>query len=44
MEVFGAKTKTEHALLSALSPATQHRLNDELRTVLLTLEGPAQPV
>jgi DNA-binding MarR family transcriptional regulator len=43
LEVFSAKTETEHALLSALTPAEQRRLNDDLRTVLLALEGPAQP-
>src|SRR6266571_3477209 len=43
LEVFSAKTDTWHALLSALSPADQRRLNDDLRTVLLALEGPAQP-
>jgi DNA-binding MarR family transcriptional regulator len=42
LEVFSAKTETEHALLSALTPAEQRRLNDDLRTVLLALEGPAQ--
>jgi hypothetical protein len=43
LEVFSAKTDTWHAPLSALSPARQRRLNDDLRTVLLALEGPAQP-
>jgi DNA-binding MarR family transcriptional regulator len=43
LEVFSAKTDTWHAPLSALSPADQRRLNDDLRTVLLALEGPAQP-
>src|SRR6266702_6347721 len=43
LEVFSAKTDTWYALLSALSPADQRRLNDDLRTVLLALEGPAQP-
>jgi DNA-binding MarR family transcriptional regulator len=38
MEVFAVKTDTEHSLLSALPPATQHRMNNDLRTVLLTLE------
>jgi DNA-binding MarR family transcriptional regulator len=41
LKVFAAKTETEHALLSALSPDAQRRLNDDLRTVLLALEGPA---
>jgi DNA-binding MarR family transcriptional regulator len=40
-EVFAAKTHTEYALLSPLSPATQHRINNELRTLLISLEGPA---
>ncbi|WP_206308859.1 MarR family winged helix-turn-helix transcriptional regulator [Streptomyces sp. A1136] len=39
-EVFAAKTKAELALLSALSPTAQSRLNDDLRTVLLALEKP----
>jgi DNA-binding MarR family transcriptional regulator len=39
MEVFGVKTEAENALLSALSPAAQRRLNDDLRTVLIALEG-----
>jgi len=43
LEVFSAKTDSWHALLSVLSPADQRRLNDDLRTVLLALEGPAQP-
>jgi DNA-binding MarR family transcriptional regulator len=43
LEVFSAKTETENTLLSGLPPADQHRLNDDLRTVLLALEGPAQP-
>lgn len=41
LEVFGIKTDAERGLLSALSPAAQRRLNDDLRTVLLALEGPA---
>ncbi len=39
LEVFAVKTETEYALLSAMSPTAQRRVNDELRTVLLTLEG-----
>ncbi|MEG8182801.1 MarR family transcriptional regulator [Nocardia terpenica] len=39
MEVFAVKTDTEHAALSALSPATQRRINNDLRTVLLALEN-----
>lgn len=42
-EVFGVKTETENAMLSALSPAAKQRLNDDLRAVLLTLEGPVLP-
>ncbi|GAA3568065.1 MarR family transcriptional regulator [Amycolatopsis ultiminotia] len=41
MEVFGVKSRAEHALLSSLGPSAQHRLNDDLRTVLVSLEGPA---
>jgi hypothetical protein len=41
--VFSAKTDTWHAPLSVLPPADQRQLNDDLRTVLLALEGPAQP-
>jgi DNA-binding MarR family transcriptional regulator len=40
MEVFGVKTDAEDRLLSAFPPASRQQLNDELRTVLLTLEGP----
>lgn len=40
-EVFAAKTDAEVSVLSALSPATQRRLNNELRTLLISLEGPA---
>ena len=41
LEVMRAKTEAEQAMLGTLSAATQRRLNDELRTVLLALEGPA---
>lgn len=41
LEVFDVKTDTEQALFAALPPAAQRRLNDDLRAVLLTLEGPA---
>jgi DNA-binding MarR family transcriptional regulator len=41
-EVFGTKTETETRLLSALSPAQQRRLNDDLRKLLIHLEGPAK--
>ncbi len=38
MEVFAVKTDAEYRLLSVLSPATQRRINDDLRKVLLNLE------
>ncbi|WP_216901524.1 MarR family winged helix-turn-helix transcriptional regulator [Nocardia alni] len=38
MEVFAVKTDTECRLLSVLSAATQRRINDDLRKVLLNLE------
>lgn len=41
MAGFAVKTETERALLSALSPAARRRMNDDLRTVLVALEGPA---
>ncbi|MCX4550286.1 MarR family transcriptional regulator [Streptomyces sp. NBC_01387] len=37
-EVFATKTETELRLLSALSAERQHRLNNDLRTVLLALK------
>ncbi|WP_033287803.1 MarR family winged helix-turn-helix transcriptional regulator [Amycolatopsis jejuensis] len=37
-EVFGTKTETETRLLSALSPAAQGKLNDNLRRLLLDWE------
>jgi DNA-binding MarR family transcriptional regulator len=40
-EVFATKTLTEYALLATLSPATQRCINNELRTLLISLEGPA---
>jgi hypothetical protein len=43
LEVFSAKTETEHVLSSALPPGGQSRLNDDLRTLLLAREGPPQP-
>jgi DNA-binding MarR family transcriptional regulator len=42
-DVFAAKTSTEYTLLSPLSPASQHRINNDLRTLLISLEGPARP-
>jgi DNA-binding MarR family transcriptional regulator len=41
MRVFAAKTGAEADVLSALSTARQRHLNDELRALLLSLEGPA---
>jgi DNA-binding MarR family transcriptional regulator len=38
---FAIKTETEVSLLSAISPAGQRRINDDLRAVLISLEGPA---
>lgn len=40
MEVFDVKSETELTLLSSLGPASQQRLNDDLRTLLVALEGP----
>ena len=40
LEVFAIKTDAEFSLLSSISPAAQRRINKELRTVLLALEGP----
>ena len=40
MEVFDVKSETERTLLSSLGPASQQRLNDDLRTLLVALEGP----
>ncbi|MDF3288197.1 MarR family winged helix-turn-helix transcriptional regulator [Streptomyces silvisoli] len=39
LDVFAVKTEAEYALLSALPAAAQRRLNDDLRSVLLSLEG-----
>lgn len=39
--VFDIKTGIEHEVLSPLSPASQKRINEELRTLLIFLEGPA---
>jgi DNA-binding MarR family transcriptional regulator len=38
-EVFSAKTETEARQLAALPPATQRRLNNDLRLLLLSLES-----
>ncbi|MFE0022069.1 MarR family winged helix-turn-helix transcriptional regulator [Amycolatopsis sp. NPDC059021] len=40
VHVFGAKTEAESALLSVLSPTRMRRLNDDLRTLLVSLENP----
>ena len=41
--VFGAMSKTEEALLEGLGEGTIERMNDDLRGLLLMLEGPAPP-
>ncbi|WP_231644767.1 MarR family winged helix-turn-helix transcriptional regulator [Sciscionella sediminilitoris] len=38
--VFGGKTETEREVFSPLSREQQHRINEDLRTLLLALEGP----
>ncbi|WP_020495943.1 MarR family winged helix-turn-helix transcriptional regulator [Sciscionella marina] len=40
--VFSAKTQTETNRLSALSLAAQEELNDQLRTLLVSWEGPGR--
>lgn len=40
-DAFAIKTETEVCLLSPISPTDQRRINDELRAVLIALEGPA---
>jgi len=37
--VFSTKTKTELSVMSALDAEQQQRMNDDLRTVLVALEG-----
>ncbi|GAA4531617.1 MarR family winged helix-turn-helix transcriptional regulator [Amycolatopsis samaneae] len=39
--VFGTKTEAENALLAALPPARQQRMNEDLRTLLVALEDRA---
>ncbi|WP_375488919.1 MarR family winged helix-turn-helix transcriptional regulator [uncultured Mycobacterium sp.] len=39
-EVFATKTLTEATLLAPLSAAKQHQLNNDLRVLLVALEGP----
>lgn len=41
--VFGVMSKTEESLLNRLGEKTLGRLNDDLRDLLLVLEGPAPP-
>lgn len=41
--VFGVMSKTEESLLERLGDRTLDRLNDDLRELLLMLEGPAPP-
>ncbi|AHH95654.1 MarR family winged helix-turn-helix transcriptional regulator [Kutzneria albida] len=38
-QVFGTKTRAELAMLSALDPERQARMNEDLRTLLISLEG-----
>jgi DNA-binding MarR family transcriptional regulator len=40
-EVFAVKTDAEVSVLSPIPPAARRRINDELRAVLISLEGPA---
>jgi DNA-binding MarR family transcriptional regulator len=40
MDVFGTKTETEARVLAGLEHGTQQRLNDDLRLLLVQLEGP----
>jgi DNA-binding MarR family transcriptional regulator len=39
-DVFAIKTNVEYELLSPLPLASQHHMNDELRKLLISLEGP----
>jgi DNA-binding MarR family transcriptional regulator len=41
LEVFAFKTDAEVSLFAPISLASQRRINDELRTLLISLEGPA---
>ncbi len=43
MRVFGIVSKTENALLGWLGDEALGRMNDDLRELLLNLEGPASP-
>lgn len=42
-QLLATKTQTEEAVFGRLDRATQDRLNNDLRTLLIALEGPAQP-
>jgi DNA-binding MarR family transcriptional regulator len=42
-ELLATKTQTEQAVFGRLDAATQGRLIDDLRTLLISIEGPAQP-
>jgi DNA-binding MarR family transcriptional regulator len=41
--VFGVMSKTEESLLERLGEESLGRMNDDLRELLLMLEGPAPP-
>jgi DNA-binding MarR family transcriptional regulator len=43
VSVFGVMSKTEESLLEGLGARVLDRLNDDLRELLLLLEGPAPP-
>jgi DNA-binding MarR family transcriptional regulator len=40
-EVFAIKTDAEVSILASIPPPARRRINDDLRAVLLSLEGPA---
>lgn len=42
-ELLATKTQADKAVFSRVDQKTQDRLNDDLRTLLIALEGPAQP-
>ncbi len=42
-ELLASKTQAELAVLGGIDRPTQERLNNDLRTLLLALEGPARP-
>jgi len=41
LEVFSIKTDAEFSLLASIPPDAQRRINEDLRSVLIALEGPA---